>query len=65
MMDVSRDLDAGADPEKLQGEGHESQWCPYLYPKLKKKTQRISATLFRWCPIFSFFFNFFKLFFYL
>ena len=25
------------DPEKnLQGEGHESQWCPYLYPKFKK-----------------------------
>ena len=23
--------------------------------KLKKKTQRISATLFRWCPIFIFF----------
>ena len=33
---------AGADPGKLQGEGHESKWCPYLYPKLK--TQRISAT---------------------
>ena len=26
---------AGADAEKLQGEGHESQWCPYLYPKFK------------------------------
>ena len=36
------DVMSGADPGKLQGEGHESKWCPYLYPKLK--TQRISAT---------------------
>ena len=26
---------SGVDPEKLQGEGHESQWCRYLYPKFK------------------------------
>ena len=24
--------------EKLQGEGHESQWCLYLYPKFKNST---------------------------
>ena len=52
----------GADPGKLQGEGHESKWCPYLYPKLK--TQRISATLFWWCPIFRFFFVFYILYFF-
>ena len=27
------DHPTGADPGKLQGEGHESRWCPYLYPK--------------------------------
>ena len=29
----------------------------------KSKTQQISATLFRWCPIFSLFYYFFQLFF--
>ena len=50
---------AGADPEKLQGQGHESQWCPYLYPKFKNSTDFghfISVV-----PHFQFFFVFFLL----
>ena len=36
---VTSALRPGADPEKLQGEGHESQWDPtYIYPKSKIST---------------------------
>ena len=31
-------LSRGGSRKKLQGEGHESQWCPYLYPKFKNST---------------------------
>ena len=45
----------------MQGEGHESQWCPYLYPKFKNSMDFgyfISVV-----PYFQFFiFIFFKLF---
>ena len=38
--EISREMlwPTGADPGKLQGEGHESKWCPYLYPKIKNST---------------------------
>ena len=29
---------AGADPGKLQGEGHESKWCPLPIPKIKNSS---------------------------
>ena len=48
---------SGADPGKLQGEGHESKWGPYLYPKLKNSTD--FGHLILVVPYFQFFFCFF------
>ena len=52
-------LSRGGSRKKLQGEGHESQWCLYLYPKLKNSTD--FGHFISLVPYFQFFF--FKLFF--
>ena len=43
---------SGADQRKLQGEDHESKWCPYLYSKLK--TQADFGHLILVVPYFQF-----------
>ena len=50
----------GADPGKLQGEGHESKWCPLPIPKIKNSSDFGHLVLV--VPYFQFFiyFLFFK-----
>ena len=55
-------LSRGGSRKKLQGEDHESQWCPYLYPKFKNSTDFghfISVV-----PYFQFILLFFPMFFF-
>ena len=40
---IRTQLAPGADPEKLQEEGHESQWCPYLYPPPPPKKKKLNG----------------------
>ena len=53
----------GADPGKLQGEGHESKWCPLPIPKIKNSSD--FGHLILVMPYFQFFIFIFILFLFL
>ena len=48
---------SGADPGKLQGEGHESKWCPLPIPKIKNSSD--FGHLILVVPYFQFFYFYF------
>ena len=48
------DFEAGADPGKLQGKGHESKWCTLPIPKIKNSSD--FGHLILVVPHFQFFF---------